>query len=59
MTLYPIEVKKTSAPAIENAKNFNLLSKLGKQVGTGTILCLRSSALPLNNDVIALPVWDI
>jgi predicted AAA+ superfamily ATPase len=59
MTLYPIEIKKTSAPTLDNSKNFNLLSKLGKKVGTGTILCLRSSALPLNNNVIALPVWDV
>ena len=59
MTLYPIEVKKTSVPTADNAKNFSLLEKLKKPVGIGAILCLRPSALPVNQKVIALPVWDV
>ena len=59
MTLYPIEVKKTSAPSPDHAKNFGLLSKLNKPVGTGAVLCLRPSPLPLNEKAVALPVWGI
>jgi predicted AAA+ superfamily ATPase len=59
MTLYPIEVKKTSAPTTDSVKNFPLLEKLKKPVGTGAVLCLRPSALPLNDKTIALPIWGI
>ena len=59
MTLYPIEVKKTSAPTVEAAKHFALLEKLKKPVGAGAVLCLRPSALPLNGNVTALPLWGI
>ena len=59
MTLYPIEVKKTSVPTPEAAKHFALLKKLKKPVGPGVILCLRPTALPLNEKVTALPVWEI
>jgi predicted AAA+ superfamily ATPase len=59
MTLYPIEVKKTSAPCADSAKHFSLLEKLKKPVGTGAVLCLRPPALPLNDKAIALPIWGI
>ena len=59
MTLYPIEVKKTSAPALDSAKHFGILEKLKRPVGTGAVLCLRSSPLPLNEKVNALPIWEI
>ena len=59
MTLYPIEVKKTSAPSAENAKHFALLEKLKKPVGMGAVLCLRSSPLPLGKSAVALPVWGV
>jgi len=59
MTLYPIEVKKTSAPTAESAKQFVHLQKLKKPVGMGAVLCLRPSPLPLNKDAVALPVWDV
>jgi len=38
-TLYPIEVKKTSAPTADSAKQFSLLEKLKKPSGTGVVLC--------------------
>jgi len=59
MTLYPIEVKKTSAPIADNARHFALLEKLKKPVGYGAVLCLRPSPLPLNKNATALPVWEI
>jgi predicted AAA+ superfamily ATPase len=59
MTLYPIEIKKTSAPTAESAKHFALLEKLKKTVGAGAVLCLRSSPLPLSKSAVALPIWEI
>jgi len=59
MTLYPIEVKKTSAPTADNAKHFALLEKLKKPVGTGAVLCLCPSPLPLSKSAVALPVWEV
>jgi len=59
MKLYPIEVKKTSVPSSDHIKSFNLLSKLDKPAGAGAVLCLRPSVLPLNKNIIALPVWGI
>ncbi|MCL2879143.1 MAG: ATP-binding protein, partial [Treponema sp.] len=40
MTLYPIEVKKTAMPGINDIKHFSVLEKLGKKTGTGAVLCL-------------------
>jgi len=59
MTLYPIEVKKSSAPTAESAKQFAILEKLNKPIGMGSVLCLRSSALPINKNAIAIPLWEI
>lgn len=59
MSLYPIEVKKTSAPSPDNVKHFSLLTKLKKPVGHGALLCLRPSSLPLSDKATALPVWGL
>ena len=59
MTLYPIEVKKTSVPTADSAKQFAHLEKLKKPVCMGAVLCLRPSPLPLNKNVIALPIWEL
>jgi predicted AAA+ superfamily ATPase len=58
-TLYPIDVKKTGAPSRADAKNFSALRKLGKPVGPGAIVCLRRTAAPLAEDLLALPVWEL
>jgi predicted AAA+ superfamily ATPase len=60
MTLYPIEVKKAVIPGETDTKNFNVLRRLGKKIGTGAIMCLNPnySAFPKQN-IISVPVWDI
>ena len=57
--LYPIDVKKTAAPSRADAKNFSALGKLKKPVGTGAILCLNRPAVPLAEDLLALPIGDL
>ena len=59
MTLYPIEVKKTAMTEERDTKNFYVLSKLGKKIGTGAVLCLSGIRLPINRDVVSIPVWEI
>lgn len=58
-TLYPIEVKKSINPPAETAKNFNVLDNLGKVIGNGVVLCLRSSPLSLSRKVTLVPIWEI
>jgi predicted AAA+ superfamily ATPase len=57
--LYPIEVKKTTFPSKNDIKNFRLLEQFKLKVGTGAVICLRQSPLPLNETTLALPIWDI
>jgi predicted AAA+ superfamily ATPase len=57
--LHPIEVKKTANPAISDAKNFWLLNQFKLKVGAGVVICLRNYPLPLNENILALPVWEI
>jgi predicted AAA+ superfamily ATPase len=57
--LHPVEVKKTAAPTLSDAKNFAFLQKLKKPIGKGAILCLRNSPLPLSEKIMAAPIWNI
>ena len=59
MTLYPVEVKKTATPGEADIKHFNALKKLGKKTGTGAVLCLAQGRLPVNREVVSIPVWEI
>jgi predicted AAA+ superfamily ATPase len=60
MTLYPVEIKKTTAPGETGARNFGVLKQLGKKIGTGAVICLSQSFSPLpNKDVVTVPVWEI
>ena len=59
MTLYPIEVKRSAMPDEADTKHFSALNKLGKKVGTGAVLCLGQSRIPINREVVAIPVWEI
>jgi predicted AAA+ superfamily ATPase len=59
MTLYPIEVKKTTMPNIDIARNFNVLERLDKKIAINAVICLQSTKIPLNRQVISIPVWYI
>jgi predicted AAA+ superfamily ATPase len=60
MILYPIEVKKTANPNIQDCKNFKTLLKFKKEIGTGAIVCLyeRTMSIP-KEDVVIVPAWTI
>jgi predicted AAA+ superfamily ATPase len=59
MTLYPIDVKKTTMPDRTDMKNFKTLDGLKKKVGTGAVICLYPAAMPIGEDVISYPAWEI
>ncbi len=54
--LYPIEVKKKTNPNKGDIKNFAILEKFGKDIGTGAILCLAKTHLPITDKVTAVPI---
>ena len=59
-TLYPIEVKKTSSPGSGDYKNFSVLNDIpSKKPGTGAVICLYPSIIPIGKDVMSIPVWEI
>lgn len=69
--LYPIEVKKTANPGLNDTKNFSALDPLNSKDtaddllmfkrgrGCAAIVCMASDTYPLANDVWAFPVWAI
>ena len=60
MTLYPIEVKKTTMPNSGDTANFSLLKNLKKPIGKGAVICLASNKMPIpNQNALAVPVWEI
>jgi predicted AAA+ superfamily ATPase len=59
MTLYPIEVKKTSNPDPNDSKVFNSLSVFKKPVGTVAVICLYGKAISISKNTVSIPVWEI
>lgn len=57
-TLYPIEIKRTATPSSLKI-NFAFLNKLKKPLGTGVLLCLKQEVIPLTQNIISVPIWDI
>jgi len=60
MTLYPMEVKKTTSPNRNHCENFSVIEGLKKTPGKGALLCLCPEIMPLpKTNVLAVPVWEI
>jgi len=58
-TIYPIEIKKTTAPTKRDVRHFPVLDKLGLPLGPGAVLCLTESPMPITETVWAVPVSEI
>ncbi len=56
-TLYPIEFKKTASPGPAAAKHFQALEQLGRNLGTGAVVCLKETDIPLSRNVNAIPAF--
>jgi len=60
MTLYPVEVKKTTSPAGREYANLNIINTLKKPVGKGAVICLCPEIMPIpKTDALFVPVWEI
>ena len=60
MTLYPIEVKKTTSPNGGDIANLDIIETLKKKAGMGAIVCLNDKILPLpKKNALIVPAWEI
>ena len=57
--LFPIEIKKTTAPTKRDIRHFSILERLGVPQGPGAVLCLTESPMPITETVWAVPVSQI
>jgi uncharacterized protein len=55
-TLYPVEIKKTASPKIDAVRQFVSLDHLGMAMGSGGIICLAETSLPLTKNIRVIPV---
>ena len=58
-TLYPFEIKKTASPNKAMIKNFELLSKTKKNIGTGGIICLYDELIHLDEKNYIIPISSV
>lgn len=54
--IYPLEFKKTANPNKSAIQHFAVLEKFDKQIGSGAIICLTQTMLPVSVTVNAIPV---
>ena len=59
MTIYPIEIKKTSTPKKEMLKNFDYLTKNGVKVGNGGIVCLCDKLFKVDDKRYYIPLSSV
>lgn len=57
--LYPFEIKKTATPTKEMIKNFKHLEKSSLEIGTGGIICLYDTLLPLDKNNYIIPISSV
>ena len=58
-TLFPIEVKKTANPNVDDFRVLKTLSSLKKPIGTAAVICLYDRVISIGKDAISIPVWEI
>ncbi|MCL2151657.1 MAG: ATP-binding protein [Oscillospiraceae bacterium] len=55
--LYPIEIKKTSTPAPQLIRVFNVINKSPYIRSTGAVLCTSDKLSAFNSDNLIVPIW--
>ena len=55
-SFYPIEIKRSASPKLDDVKHFNILPLLKVPTGKGAIICLYDKILPLNSQTNIIPV---
>ena len=54
--VYPLEFKKSASPGRKSLMHFRKLEGLGLKVGSGGVVCLAESSLPLEGDLASIPI---
>lgn len=54
-TIHPVEIKKTSIPSKDAVRHFSVLDHLKKNIGTGALICMSGDAIPVKDNVQAIP----
>jgi predicted AAA+ superfamily ATPase len=54
--LHPIEIKKTASIRNMKFKGFDMLDKLGVNIGHGGVMCFTQSLIPISKGIDAIPV---
>ena len=54
-TIYPLDIKKKSAPDQRDIRHFGALKKLDMPIGAGGVICLAPEALPLADKFWSIP----
>ena len=57
--LYPLEIKKTASPKKDDVRHFKVLERLGKPIGQGGIICLYDKLVPIDENVLIVPVGSV
>lgn len=54
--VYPIEIKKSADPGRGALKNFSVLESFQEEIGEGTVLCMSSMIIPLDENNKIVPI---
>ena len=57
--LYPFEIKKTALPNKSMIKNFEILKKTKKEIGTGGIICCYDILMRMDDNNYIIPVSSV
>ena len=57
--VYPVEIKKTSAPTKKDVRHFSVLKKLKMPIGSGVVLCMSQTPMPITETIQALNIGQI
>lgn len=58
-SLSPIEIKKSGNPSKDAIKNFHILAEIGLAIKNGSVICLSSELIPLDQSNWLVPAWLI
>lgn len=54
--VYPIEIKKSANPGKDAIKHFNVVEKIGIQIGNGGVICMKDKLLPIDKNNYYIPI---
>jgi hypothetical protein len=57
--IHPLEFKKSASPGRDAVRHFGLLARLDRPIGSGGLVCLTESSLPLAEGVVSIPVGAV